>query len=652
MCGLTGCWTKKADAAFLHTSVKAMSQTLIHRGPDAGAVWVDEPEGIGLGHRRLKVIDLSENGAQPMHSACNRYVLVFNGEIYNHHTIREELEDHGLAPNWRGHSDTEILLAGFVAWGVIATLQRTVGMFSLALWDKKERRLTLGRDRFGEKPLYYGWLGKGNGQTFVFGSELKALRAFPNFDNPINRDALALYFQFCTVPAPYSIFQDIFKLEPGHVLVLQKEGFDHKAIKIEPYWQLTDVIEKGAANPIRDEIEAIEMLDFVLRQSVEQQSVADVPLGAFLSGGIDSSLITALMQDQSNRPIQTFTVGFDESAFDESPYALAVAKHLGTDHHELRVTSEDALNIIPNVPELYDEPFADSSQIPTYFICKAARQKVTVALSGDAGDELFGGYNRYFWGRRIWNKFAWLPSASRRLLGRAILWPSVDTWDSMNCILPSDYRVTNLGNKAYKMAYRLEQVKNLDDLYRSLVMIWPEGKDIVKHSNKLPTLLDDPKIVKNISEAEHRMMLWDSLTYLPDDILTKVDRAAMGVSLETRIPFLDQRVAEIAWRMPLHMKLRDGKGKWALRQILYKHVPSDLIERPKAGFGIPLGQWLRGPLFDWAENLINEKRLQSEGYLNSTLVRETWQQHLSNRYDWPHELWSVLMFQAWLDSVQ
>jgi asparagine synthase (glutamine-hydrolysing) len=651
MCGLTGCWTKQTNAS-LHASVKAMSQALKHRGPDAGAVWVDESEGIGLGHRRLKVIDLSENGAQPMHSSCNRYVLVFNGEIYNHHTLRTELEEQGLAPNWRGHSDTEILLAGFVAWGVAATLQRSVGMFSLALWDKKERRLTLGRDRFGEKPLYYGWVGKGNSLSFVFGSELKALREFPNFHNEINRDALALYFKFSAVPAPYSIYQDIFKLEPGHILVIEREGFYQKSIQIKPYWQLTDVIEKSASNLISDDIEAVELLDSVLRESVKQQSIADVPLGAFLSGGVDSSLITALMQDQSNRPIQTFTVGFDETAFDESPYALAVAKHLKTDHHELRVTSADALELIPNLPELYDEPFADSSQIPTYFICQAARQKVTVALSGDAGDELFGGYNRYFWGRRIWKKFSWLPPGARRLLGKGILGPSVDAWDAMNYFLPRNYQVTNLGSKAYKMAYRLEQVENLDDLYRSLVMIWPEGKDIVKSSKKLPTILDYPNIVENISEAEHRMMLWDSLTYLPDDILTKVDRAAMGVSLETRIPFLDHRVAELAWRMPLNMKLRNGKGKWALRQILYKHVPSNLIERPKAGFGIPLGQWLRGPLLDWAENLINEERLESEGYLNSKLIRETWSQHLSKRYDWPLELWSVLMFQAWLDQVK
>ena len=650
MCGLAGCWTKRTNLS-LRASVQEMSQTLNHRGPDAGAVWVDEPEGIGLGHCRLKVIDLSENGAQPMHSACNRYVLVFNGEIYNHHRLRAELEECGLAPSWRGHSDTEILLAGFVAWGVAAMLQRAVGMFAFALWDKEERRLTLGRDRFGEKPLYYGWLGRGNGQTFVFGSELKALRAFPNFDNPINRDALALYFQFCTVPAPYSIFQDIFKLEPGHILVLQGEGFSHRAIKIEPYWQLTDVVDKGISSPILDEVEAIELLESTLQESIEQQSIADVPLGAFLSGGVDSSLITALMQNQSSSRIQTFTVGFDEIEFDESPYALAVAQHIGTEHHELRVTSKDALNIIPNLPEIYDEPFSDSSQIPTYFICQAARQNVTVALSGDAGDELFGGYNRYFWGKRIWSKVAWLPMVARQLLGTGISLFPVSNWDAINYVLPRHYQTTNLGDKVHKMAYRLERVENLDDLYRTLLMVWQEGNDLVKHSNKLPTILDDANIVANISKSEHRMMFWDSLLYLPDDILTKVDRAAMRVSLETRAPFLDHRIAELAWRLPLHMKIRDGQSKWALRQVLYKYVPSDLVERPKRGFSIPLGQWLRGPLRDWAEGLLNQERLQSEGYLNSTLIRETWQQHLSERYDWPHHLWSVLMFQAWLDST-
>tara|TARA_Y100000588_G_scaffold395258_2_gene521966 strand:- start:21363 stop:23354 length:1992 start_codon:yes stop_codon:yes gene_type:complete len=662
MCGLTGCWTQTGDTA-LETSIKIMAKTLHHRGPDAHAHWLDQNVGIGLGHTRLKVIDLSENGAQPMHSNCNRYVIVFNGEIYNHHNIRAELEQKGLAPNWRGHSDTEILLAGFVAWGVSATLQRAVGMFSFALWDKKEHRLTLGRDRFGEKPLYYGWLGQGNNKTFAFGSELKALRAFPGFDNSINRDALALYFQFCTVPAPYSIFKDIFKLEPGHILVLDGEGFKNKTIKIEPYWQLTDVVHEGITSPISDEIEAIEFLESTLRKSVQQQSIADVPLGVFLSGGIDSSLITALMQDQSNRPIQTFTVGFDETGFDESPFASAVAKHIGTDHHELRVTSSDALSVIPSLPQIYDEPFADSSQIPTHFICKAARQNVTVALSGDAGDELFGGYNRYFWSKRIWNKLAWLPINARRLLGKGISLFPVSTWDAMNQVLPSPFQTTNFGDKAYKMANRLERVDKLEDLYKNLLMIWQEGNDLVWRSRvpasnlygsalyTLPTILDDANIIKNIPESELRMMLWDSLIYLPDDILTKVDRAAMSVSLETRAPFLDHRIAELAWKLPLHMKIRDGQGKWALRQVLYKYVPRDLIERPKAGFGVPIGEWLRGPLRDWAENLINKESLQSEGYLNSTLIHETWKQHLSGRHDWSHHLWAVLMFQAWLDSA-
>ena len=649
MCGLTGFWMKDSSAS-LYAIVEDMSSTLVHRGPDSGAVWVDEASGIGLGHRRLSILDLSNQGAQPMHSSCKRYVLVFNGEVYNHLTLRSELEKCGLAPSWRGHSDTEVLLASFVAWGVSETLQRVVGMFSFVLWDKYEGCLTLARDRFGEKPLYYGWVNKEGQQSFLFGSELKALNKFPGFSGLIDRGALALYFQYCTVPSPYSIYQDVFKLQPGHILTLYEKGLKNKDVKIEPYWNLSDIARKGNSNPIESDVEAIERLDSVLRDSVAQQSEADVPLGAFLSGGVDSSTIVALMQAQSNRPIETFTIGFEDIKFDESRYAKAVAQHLGTNHHELYVTSDDALNIIPSIPELYDEPFSDSSQIPTYFICKAARQKVTVALSGDAGDELFGGYNRYFWGKRIWNKVAWLPPVARRLLGKGISLFPVSTWDAMKNILPSHYQTTNLGDKAHKMAYRLDRVQNLDDLYRNLLMIWQEGNNLVQHSNKLPTILDDGNIVENISESEQRMMLWDSLIYLPDDILTKVDRAAMAVSLETRAPFLDHRIAEIAWRLPLHMKIRDGQGKWALRQVLYKYVPRDLIERPKAGFGIPVGEWLRGPLRDWAEDLLNRERLQSEGYLNPTLVRETWQQHLSERHDWSHHLWSVLMFQAWLDK--
>ena len=372
MCGLTGFWMKDSSAS-LHAIVEDMSSTLVHRGPDSGAVWVDKESGIGLGHRRLSILDLSSQGAQPMHSSCKRYVLVFNGEIYNHRTLRSELEKCGLAPSWRGHSDTEVLLASFVAWGVSETLQRVVGMFSFVLWDKYECCLTLARDRFGEKPLYYGWVNKEGRQSFLFGSELKALNKFPGFSGLIDRGALALYFQYCTVPSPYSIYQDVFKLQPGHILTLYEKGLKNKDVKIEPYWNLSDIARKGNSNPIESDVEAIERLDSVLRDSVAQQSEADVPLGAFLSGGVDSSTIVALMQAQSNRPIETFTIGFEDIKFDESRYAKAVAQHLGTNHHELYVTSDDALNIIPSIPELYDEPFSDSSQIPTYFVCKAAR---------------------------------------------------------------------------------------------------------------------------------------------------------------------------------------------------------------------------------------------------------------------------------------
>jgi len=645
MCGVTGFWTDNAvcDLPFI---VETMTQTLYHRGPDAGSVWVDQPAGLALGHRRLAILELSEHGAQPMHSSCGRYVLVFNGEVYNHLAFRVELQTAGFAFDWRGHSDTETLLAGFAAWGVADTLKRAVGMFAFALWDRVERTLTLARDRFGEKPLYYGWAGN----AFVFASELKALKAYPQFDNPINRGALALYLQHCVVPASYSIYENIFKLQPGSLLTLRSGDLQNRILSIVPYWRLTDAVREGMANPVEDETEAVSLLDAALREAVALQAVADVPLGAFLSGGVDSSTIVALMQTQSERPVQTFTVGFDEAGFDESPHALAVAKHLGTEHHEIRVTADDARSVIPLLPQLYDEPFADSSQIPTYLVCQAARRNVTVALSGDAGDELFGGYNRYFWAERIWNRVAWLPPSLRQALGTTLQQLPTERWDALGRMLPGGHGVARLGDKAHKLAHRMKTVKSLDDLYRSLVTEWPQNVDLVKGASRLPTKLDDTTLVKGISEAEHRMMLWDSLTYLPDDILTKVDRAAMGVSLETRVPFLDHRVAELAWRLPLPMKIRNGQGKWALRQVLYNYVPRELIERPKAGFGIPVGQWLRGPLRDWAEALLDEQRLEREGYLNAAPIREIWQQHLTGRYDWTVRLWTVLMFQAWLEE--
>lgn len=645
MCGLTGFWSNKAGLD-LSSEVEVMTQTLSHRGPDDWAVWVDEVTGVAMGHRRLSILELSEQGAQPMHSACGRYVLVFNGEIYNHLALRTELQNAGSATLWRGHSDTETLLAGFAVWGVVDTLKRTVGMFAFALWDRIEHSLTLGRDRFGEKPLYYGWVA----DAFVFGSELKALRGYPGFDNPINRGALALYLQHCTVPAPHSIYEDIFKLQPGCVLTLPSTGLAGRSLSIVLYWRLTKAVREGIVNPVKSEIEAVSLLDHALREAVALQAVADVPLGAFLSGGVDSSTIVALMQAQSERPVQTFTVGFDEAGFDESPHALAVAKHLGTDHHELRVSSADAQSVIPLLPQLYDEPFADSSQIPTYLVCKAARQHVTVALSGDAGDELFGGYNRYFWAESIWNRIAWLPSGVREVIGTGIQKVPSEAWDKLGRMLPGGHGIARLGDKSHKLAHRMKTVKSLDDLYRSLVTEWPEEIELVKGAKRLQTSLDDKSIVIGITDSEHRMMLWDSLTYLPDDILTKVDRAAMGVSLETRVPFLDHRVAELAWRLPLHMKIRGKEGKWALRQVLYKYVPRELIDRPKAGFGIPVGQWLRGPLRDWAEALLDEQRLEQEGYLNPAPIREIWRQHLSGRHDWTVRLWTVLMFQAWLEE--
>lgn len=645
MCGFAGFLT--ADARMLgdlEDIASRMALTIQHRGPDDSGVWSDPESGIALSHRRLSILDLSPAGHQPMRTADGRHVLVFNGEIYNHLALRAELQKEGHAPVWRGHSDTETLLAGFSVWGVSATLQRTVGMFALALWDRAERRLTLARDRMGEKPLFYGWV-RG---ALVFGSELKALRAYPGFDNLVSRDALALYLQHCAVPAPYSIYQDIFKLEPGCVLSLDASNFAGKSLQSAPYWRLTDAVHRGLAAPFLSEAEAVAALDAALREAVALQAVADVPLGAFLSGGVDSSTIVALMQAQSTRPMQTFTVGFDEAGFDESPHALAVARHLGTEHHTLRVKAADARAVIPQLPAMYDEPFADSSQIPTHLVCKAARSRVTVALSGDGGDESFGGYNRYFWGKQVWNRVSLIPPSLRRVLGAGINKVPVEAWDALGGALPGVRGVSRLGDKAHKLGHRLESVQSMDDLYRSLVTEWPQGTNLVRGASRFPTRLDDASLVAGVPEAEQRMMLWDSLTYLPDDILTKVDRAAMSVSLETRVPFLDHRVVELAWRLPLHMKLRNGRGKWALRQVLYKYVPRELIERPKAGFAIPIGAWLRGPLREWAEGLLDESRLRSEGYFYPEPIRRVWAEHLSGRYDWTTRLWSVLMFQAWL----
>lgn len=655
----------KGNSLDLSTSLFRMTNELRHRGPDDFGFWSDLTNNISFGHRRLSIVDLSAAGHQPMQSVNGRFVIAFNGEIYNHMDCRASLSNTVV---WRGHSDTETLLAGFEAWGVEAMLRKAVGMFAFALWDKKEKTLTLARDRFGEKPLYYGWVGRGSNAAFVFGSELKALRAYPGFDNPVSREALSLYMRFTYVPAPHTIHHKIFKLEPGCMLTIRgnlplapnaplRPPADHGGLSLRRWWSLSEVVQAGAQHPITDETDGVQALEQRLADAVRLQSLADVPLGAFLSGGIDSSTIVALMQQQAMRPIKTFTVGFDEAGFDESPQARAVAQHLGTDHTELFVTAAEAQAVIPHLPHMYDEPFADSSQIPTHLVCKAARQQVTVALSGDGADELFGGYNRYFWGPRIFSRLSWLPYPARQVLGAAIRSVPSAGWDALsrplNTLLPGHQGISRAGDKAHKLASRLTSVRNLDDLYKSLVSEWQDPAVVVKgnHGLSFLSMLDDPLPSQGAAQSQLRMMYHDSMTYLPDDILCKVDRAAMATSLETRVPFLDHRVAELAWQLPLHMRIRGNEGKWALRQVLYKYVPRELIDRPKAGFSIPVGQWLRGPLREWAEGLLCEARLRREGYFYPAPIRQVWLEHLSGRHDWTARLWTVLMFQAWLETV-
>ncbi|MCK4709402.1 MAG: asparagine synthase (glutamine-hydrolyzing) [Gammaproteobacteria bacterium] len=658
MCGICG-FLSDSIHSYSEYNIQNMIGTLLHRGPDDTGLWLDSSAHVALGHSRLSVQDISSAGHQPMFSLCGRYVIVFNGEIYNHLELRAELEiGHAGSIQWAGHSDTETILACFACWGVEKSLKAFVGMFAIALWDKSEGILMLARDRMGEKPLYYGWV---NG-AFVFGSELKALKACPSFSNAINRDALALYLQYNYVPAPYSIYENIYKLEPGCCLSLTSDavsiplitapevGLEYQGLSLHRWWSLGETVQRNLKRPIQNEDEAIDGLDSRLRESIRLQSIADVPLGAFLSGGIDSSTIVALMQSEAVSPVKTFTIGFSESDHNEAVYAKDVARHLGTEHTELYLSSHDALDVIPKLPELYDEPFADSSQIPTFLVSQMAKQHVTVALSGDGGDELFCGYNRYLWSRRLWEKFSWLPFAARYALGRLLLsQPSghIDHLAQFLLRFVSRDGVSLLGEKVHKVAELLLRARNLDDLYRSVIATWKSPLPVM--GADAGDLFARLSSIPEFFSVEERMMYLDTMSYLPDDILCKVDRAAMGVSLETRVPFLDHRVVEYAWQLPLSMKIKEGQGKWLLRQLLYKHVPKELIERPKQGFAIPLAEWLRGPLRDWAEALLDEPRLKQEGYFDPESVRHKWRQHLSGKGNWQHHLWSVLMFQAWLE---
>jgi asparagine synthase (glutamine-hydrolysing) len=649
MCGLTGFWSHTTSEK--ESVVRGMGHALVHRGPDDAGIWVDNDAGIALAHQRLSVMDLSPAGHQPMLSQCGRYVLIFNGEIYNHLDLRHELEavtaSSSVALNdlsWRGHSDTETLLAAVTRWGLQKTLTKLNGMFAFALWDRQERSLSLARDRMGEKPLYYGFAGK----SFLFGSELKALTRHPDWQGEVDRDVLALYMRHNYVPSPWSIYKGIFKLPPAHFMTISDIG--HKTNEPTSYWDLQSVIHRGPDNS-KSEREWIDSLDALLRDAVGLRMAADVPLGAFLSGGYDSTMIAAQMQAQSEKPIKTFTIGFHEQGYNEATHAKAVAKHLGTEHTELYVTPEQAMAVIPNLPKIYDEPFADSSQIPTFLVSQLARQQVTVSLSGDGGDELFFGYERYFKAIKIWQKFGYIPAPLRNGLARLLeLTPGQPLEKVMN-VLPDRMRINHLADRLPKLANILRP-ENSGLFYRELVSHWKKPEEVVIGGNTPSTIFESSAELGFIAGFETQMQYLDTMTYLPDDILTKVDRASMAVSLEARVPLLDHRLVEFAARLPMQFKYRDGRGKWLLRKVLDRYVPQELMERPKMGFGVPIEHWLRGPLLDWAEELLDENRLKSEGYFNPEPIRQKWHEHLSGQRRWHYYLWDVLMFQAWMTEFK
>ncbi len=621
-----------------------MADRIRHRGPDGDGVWCDAQAGYAVAHRRLSVLDLSVAGQQPMHSADGRWVLAYNGEIYNHLKLRQRLQAERVAPEWRGHSDTETLLACVIAWGVETTLKRSIGMFALALWDRAERSLWLARDRMGEKPLYYGW----QADSFLFGSELKALRAHPAFHAEVDRGALSLLLRDNYIVEPHSIYAGVFKLPPGSLLCV-KSG--QREVKPETWWSMTESAERGEAQPFAgSDAEALTALEQHLGAAVRSQMIADVPLGALLSGGIDSSTIVALMQASSTRPVRTFTIGFTERDYDESVHARAVAAHLGTEHSELHLSGADALALVPEMATMYNEPFADSSQLPTHLVMKLAREHVTVALSGDAGDELFGGYKRYFRGPLAWKRMGWIPAPFRKTLGTMLTTLPLAAVNRLGRALARYNGASLLGDEAHKLGLQLRGVRNIDDLHVMLVSQWQRSTDLIIGGSMPPNLLDERRRWPALPDPVARMMALDALTYLPGDILTKVDRAAMAVSLETRAPFLDANVVDFAWSLPMHMKFRDGQGKWLLRQLLYRHVPRALIDRPKMGFSVPLDAWLRGPLRDWAETLLAEDRLRREGFFHPTPIRAAWHRHLAGEASMGYRLWSVLMFQSWLES--
>lgn len=655
MCGISGFYSfkKNINAEQGAHILKEMCNSIINRGPDADGYWCDFEQSLFLGHRRLSILDLSEAGKQPMVSANKKYVIIFNGEIYNHLEIRKEIEKLGGAPIWKGHSDTETLLAGFELWGVEKTICKCIGMFAFAVWNTEEKILILGRDRVGEKPLYYGWLPSEENLSveskniFIFGSQLKSFKKHPGFKPSIDRNALSLFFRHNYIPSPHTIYEGIYKLEPGTLLSISDKS---KEGNIMHYWSAENIAKDGIMNPFKGTFEeAVEDLEYLLRDAIKMQMLSDVPLGAFLSGGIDSSTIVALMQAQTSAPVKTFTIGFNEKGYDEANFAKQVAQYLGTDHTELYITSEQAMNIIHILPEIYDEPFSDSSQIPTYLVSKLTRNHVTVSLSGDAGDELFCGYNRYLVAQKVWNKLNHFPIYLRKELAQVLINISPTMWDRMFKKLPILNKYSNIGDKIHKSAGVLGS-KSISELYWSLISHWNPSTDLVINSVEPISKYRSNSLFLNELDDVQKMMFLDTITYLPDDILTKVDRAAMAVSLETRVPFLDHRIIEYAWKMPQVYKMKDGVTKLALREVLYKYIPKKLIERPKMGFGIPLDQWLRGPLKLWVEDLISEEKIRKEGLLNYDLIRDKWNAHLTGKRNWAYHIWDIVMFQAWLEK--
>ncbi|HEX9060672.1 MAG TPA: asparagine synthase (glutamine-hydrolyzing) [Clostridia bacterium] len=647
MCGIVGFWPGKEKFEAVDV-LKKMSDSIIHRGPDDSGIWLDESTNAALGQRRLSIVDLSPMGHQPMMSSSGRYVIVFNGEIYNFNQIRKEIIDgHKGCYLFKGTSDTEVMLEAFECFGIEASVRKFVGMFAFAVFDRSEKKLYLVRDRVGEKPLYYGVVGS----SFVFASEMKAMYVFPGFSNDINRDALALYFRYCYVPAPHTIYKGINKLMPGSILVVDwANAYISDNLQ---YWSFEHAVADGRNNQFKgNQNEAANRLEELLIESIKGQMVADVPVGAFLSGGIDSSLVVALMQSQSSKPVKTFTIGFNEQKFNEAAEAKKVATHLGTEHTELYVSPGEAMDVIGNLPHLYDEPFADPSQIPTFLVSRLARSKVTVSLSGDAGDELFGGYRRYFDIPKLPESYKWLPGGIRRTLAGALKKVSASKWDKiyglMKNAVPQKKRIAFMGDKIHKFSDVLSD-EDFYFLYMGAISHWKSPTNFVLGSNE-PGIMREKFNNKGDLSKKELMMLFDSVTYLPDDILVKVDRASMGVSLESRVPFLDHRVIEFAWSLPIEFKTKLGESKSILRQILYKYVPKELIERPKMGFGVPVGEWIRGPLNEWAADLLDEKRIKNEGFLDYKIVSDCWKLHMSGCSNIEYYLWDILMFEAWLEK--